>query len=128
MLKTPIRQAAAAALLLAGAASAGPSSAHHSFAMFDMTREVVLQGTVSRFQFTNPHVWVYLTTQDASGLAVEYAIEGGSPTNLARVGWSRSTIRTGDQATVHIHPLRSGANGGSLVSISIPGRQIGRPQ
>lgn len=128
MLKTPIRQAAAAALLLAGAASAGPSSAHHSFAMFDMTREVVLQGTVSRFQFTNPHVWVYLTTQDASGQAVEYAIEGGSPTNLARVGWSRSTIRTGDQATVHIHPLRSGANGGSLVSISIPGRQIGRPQ
>lgn len=128
MIKISPRRAAAAAILFAGAALAGPSSAHHSFAMFDMTRDVVLEGTVSRFQFTNPHVWVYLSTQDAAGQTVEYAIEGGSPTNLARVGWSRTTIRTGDRATVHIHPLRSGANGGSLISIAIPGRQIGRPQ
>jgi hypothetical protein len=128
MSKISPRKAVAAALLLAGAAMAGPSSAHHSFAMFDMTRDVVLEGTVSRFQFTNPHVWVYLTVRDASGQTVEHAIEGGSPTNLARVGWSRTTIRTGDRATVHIHPLRSGATGGSLISITIPGRQIGTPQ
>lgn len=123
------RKAVAAALLLLGAAAAGPSGAHHSFAMFDMTRDVALEGTVTRFQFTNPHVWVYLTARDpATGEMADYAIEGGSPTSLARVGWSRTTIRTGDRATVHIHPLRNGSRGGSLISIAIPGRQIGQPQ
>lgn len=128
MSKTIFRRSVVAAIVLATAAVAGPSSAHHSFAMFDMAREVTLEGTVARFQFTNPHVWIYLTAQDASGQSVEYAIEGGSPTSLARAGWSRTTIRTGDRATAKIHPLRNGTNGGSLVSIVIPGRQIGRPQ
>ncbi len=113
---------AAAATVCAGAV---PASAHHSFAMFDSQKTVVLEGTIKEFQWTNPHCWVQLTVKDASGKEVEWGIEGGSPNGLSRQGWKRTSIKPGDKAKVAIHPLKDGTTGGSVVTVWIDGVQVG---
>jgi hypothetical protein len=105
---------AAAALVMTSTAQA-----HHSFAMFDMTKQVTLQGVVKSFQYTNPHIWIQVVVTDpATGKEVEYAIEGGSPNNLSRAGWTRGSLKAGEKATVVVHPLRSGEPGGSLMGVT----------
>ncbi len=105
--------------------AAAPAFAHDSFAMFDNQKNVTLDGTVKDFQWTNPHSWVQLMAKDASGKEVEWSIEGGSPNGLSRSGWKRTSLKPGDKAQVVIHPLKDGTNGGSLVSVTVNGVQIG---
>ena len=113
-----------AAVALAGA----PAFAHHSFAMFDNTKNVTLEGTVKEFQWTNPHSWIQIVAKDASGKDVEYSIEGGSPNGLARSGWKRTSLKPGDKAVLVMHPLKDGTAGGSLVTVSVNGVQVGNPR
>ena len=115
----------ASALAAVGLATAGPVLAHHAFAMFDTNREVVLNGTVKEFQWTNPHTWVQLLVKDTGGKEVEWSIEGSSPNNLARFGWTRNSLRTGDRVQAVIHPLKDGSIGGSLVKITVNGQVVG---
>jgi hypothetical protein len=116
-------------LALAGfaavALAAAPAFAHHSFAMFDSTKNVTLEGTIKEFQWTNPHSWVQIVAKDASGKDVEYSIEGGSPNGLARQGWKRTSLKPGDKAVLVMHPLKDGTAGGSLVTVSVGGVQVG---
>ena len=117
------------ALGLAGIAIAMytiPAFAHHSFAMFDADKKMTLEGTIKEFQWTNPHSWVQLVVVDPkTGNDVEWSIEGGSPNGLSRGGWKRTSLKPGDKAVVVIHPLKDGTNGGSLVTVSVGGVQIG---
>ena len=108
-----------------GLALAGPALAHHAFAMFDTNREVMLEGTVKEFQWTNPHTWVQLLVKDPSGKEVEWSIEGSSPNNLARFGWTRNSLRSGDRVQAVVHPLKDGSIGGSLVKITVNGQVVG---
>ncbi len=117
-------------LAIAGVAvvglAAAPAFAHHSFAMFDNQKTVVLDGTVKEFQWTNPHSWVQLIVKDpATGKDVEWSIEGGSPNGLSRYGWKRTSLKPGDKAQVTIHPLKDGTNGGSLAGVTVNGVKIG---
>jgi hypothetical protein len=115
----------AAAVLTAFAATA---SAHHSFAMFDQTKEVTLDGTLKELQWTNPHIWVQVMAKDpATGKVVEWSIEGGSPNGLSRRGWSRNMMKAGDKLTVIIHPLKNGDHGGSLTKLIVNGKTVGGP-
>jgi ABC-type oligopeptide transport system substrate-binding subunit len=108
-------------------AAALPAVAHHSFSMFDETKEVVLKGAVKEFQWSNPHTWIQLNVTDASGNVVEWSIEGGSPNLLGRQGWKRNTLKTGDQIEVTVHPLRDGQPGGSFMrAVLADGRTLGR--
>ena len=118
----------AAALGALGLLLAGPVQAHHAFAMFDTNREVTLEGTVKEFQWTNPHTWVQLMVKDPAGKEVEWSIEGSSPNNLARFGWSRASLKTGDHVQAVIHPLKDGSIGGSLVKITVNGQVVGAPK
>jgi len=104
---------AGAALLLASA----PAYVHHSGAMFDSAREQTIQGTVTEFNWTNPHSSFKVDVAGADGKTETWAIEMNSPQNLIREGWKRSTIKSGDKVTVVVHPLRDGKPGGSYVSI-----------
>ncbi len=119
-------------LVLAGfaaaALAAGPSLAHHSFAMFDMTKDVSLEGTVKEFQWTNPHSWVQVVVQDPAGKDVEWSIELGGPSNLFHKGWTRNSIKPGDKIAMVIHPLRNGAAGGAMVSVAVNGQKLGGNQ
>jgi hypothetical protein len=116
------------AILVLLGLGAGSAFAHHSFAMFDMSAEKKLVGTVKEMQWTNPHIWVQvLVMDDKTGKAVEWSIEGGSPNGLSRAGWKRSSIKAGDAVEVTIHPLKDGTNGGSLMRIVVNGQPVGGP-
>ena len=104
----------AAACALAGAA---PALAHHSFAMFDRTREIVLVGAVREFQWTNPHSWIEIQVPNAKGGVDKWGVECTSPAVLVRAGWKSTSLKPGDVVTITIHPLRSGELGGSMVSV-----------
>ncbi|MEJ1965343.1 MAG: DUF6152 family protein [Gammaproteobacteria bacterium] len=106
-------------------ALADTASAHHSFAMFDQQKSTTLDGTLKELQWTNPHIWVQVLVKDpATGQDVEWSIEGGSPNNLARKGWSRNSMKAGDKVSVVIHPLKNGENGGSLVKVTVNGQTL----
>ena len=124
-MKTRMALAVGAFLGSVGLSLAGPALAHHAFAMFDANREVMLEGTVKEFQWTNPHTWVQLLVKDPSGKEVEWSIEGASPNNLARFGWTRNSLRSGDRVQAVIHPLKDGSIGGSLVKITVNGQVVG---
>jgi Family of unknown function (DUF6152) len=100
--------------------------AHHSFAMFDQATEKTLVGVIKEVQWTNPHIWVEVLVKDSAGQSVQWSIEGGSPNALARTGWKRSSIKSGDAVEVVIHPLKDRSKGGSLMRITVNGQPLGR--
>jgi hypothetical protein len=121
------RKLVACAIGAALAASGGAAWAHHSFAMFDSEQQVTLAGTVKDFQWVNPHAWIMLTVADPQGRPALWAIEMGGPGQLARTGWSSSTLSAGMDVKVSIHPLRDGTNGGQFLGLTFPdGKQLGR--
>src|SRR6185312_14057617 len=95
----------------------GTASAHHSFAAFDMKKEMRISGTVAEVQYTNPHVWLFVDVAAASGGTESWAIEAGGPNILLRSGWKANTVKVGDKVEVTLHPMRDGKRGGSLIKI-----------
>ena len=104
--------------------------AHHSFAMFDQTRRLTLQGTVKALEWTNPHVWLWVDRDDGKGGTVTYGFETNAPAELARFfGWNKRIVKAGDRITVEYSPLRSGNNGGALVRLTFAdGRELRTPR
>ena len=116
-------------LILLLALTAPRAFAHHSFAAFDDTKLVTLNGTVSQFQWTNPHAWLEVKVVNDDGSSDNWMVEMLSPNVLGRMGWNRASLRPGDQVKVVVHPARSGAKGGNMVSVEDKnGRPIGGPQ
>jgi|SRR5882757_6264214 len=100
--------------------------AHHSFAKFDSNKEVVIRGTVTQFQWTNPHSWIEIDVLDSKGKVTHWSIEGGSILALSRQGWNRNTIKAGDKLSIIAHPLRDGTPGGSLMGVTLAnGKHLG---
>jgi len=109
------RYSVTAALLLA---TAVPAFAHHSDAMFSNDKEVVLNGTVREFQYTNPHSWIQLMVAGNAGAQpVEWSIETAAPIVLLRAGIKPAALKPGDKITVRARPLKNGGPGGSLIDI-----------
>jgi hypothetical protein len=104
---------------------AGSALAHHSFAMFDRSKEMTIVGTVEDFQWTNPHSWIELDVPNENGGVDKWSIELNSPNNLARQGWHSNSVKPGDKISVVIWPLRSGDKGGLFMSLTFPdGRML----
>ena len=106
-------------LAIALALTAGPTLAHHSFAMFDRDNQIDLEGVVQEFRFTNPHTFIYLVVKQDDGSTVTWSLEGQSPGLLAREGWTSRTLKPGDELKMRIAPLRSGAPGGAWAADQI---------
>jgi hypothetical protein len=85
------------------------TSAHHSFTGLDRERTVTIDGEVSRYVYANPHVYFFIETTDESGQTAEWQIQSGTVPLMARAGWARDTLKSGDQVAVEVHPTR-GAN------------------
>ena len=98
---------------------AAPALAHHSFAMFDQTKIITLEGTVHEFQWTNPHAWIELDVTTGTK-PVRWALELNSPNNLTRQGWHRHALKPGDKVTVRLNPLRDGKPGGLFLDLTFP--------
>lgn len=113
-------------LLIPVLLSATAAMAHHSGAMFDSGKEQTLVGTITEFNWVNPHSSFKVSVKGADGADVVWAIEMNAPQNLVRNGWKRTTIKSGDKVSVVVHPLRDGKPGGSFVAITLPdGTKLG---
>jgi hypothetical protein len=113
------------ALVIAGLTMTGaPLLAHHSFAVFDMTQEKTLTGVVSRFEWTNPHTFIWVDVPNDKGVVESWAIEGMSPNYLGRRGWSKNSVKPGDRITVSVRPLKEGKPGGMFIRAQIGDRTL----
>lgn len=121
MKKIPVAAAALAMVIGFGAPDA---QAHHSFAMFDRGKDVVLKGTVREFQWTNPHSFIELEVVDPQGGTQTFSIEMNSPNNLTRQGWKSGSLKTGDKVVVAMNPLRDGSRGGLFVAVQLPDGKV----
>ena|SRR5947207_15485683 len=102
------------------------AQAHHSFTMFDMTKQVTIVGTVTGFEWTNPHCYIEIDVPNESGATKHFSIEMGSPSILQQGGWKFSSLKKGDKATLIINPHKSEPGGGFLFSATLPdGRVLG---
>jgi len=105
-------------LFLAPLLAALPASAHHSYAMFDMQKTMVLDASVVRFKWQNPHSFIEADVA-VNGKTERWAIEMTAPNNLAQEGWKRTSLKPGDKVRIWVHPLRTGARGGSYVGVRL---------
>ena len=120
----PLLRSALVWLVLLSAGST--ASAHHSPAMFDMSRRVSLRGSVREFQWTNPHSYIQLLVRDDTGKETEWNLEMGAPNYLYNNGWRPGTLKSGDNVVVTIAPLKTGADGGLVVEVTMAdGRKLG---
>jgi Family of unknown function (DUF6152) len=108
---------------IAAALLAAPAVAHHSCAMFDQSKVLYLSGTVKDFEFVNPHAWLHVTIVNDKGDTSTWAFEGGSPSQLVSLGWSKDNVRAGDKVEVGFRPMKDGSRGGQLMSVKFPSGQ-----
>jgi hypothetical protein len=112
-----------AALVAAGgvAAAIRPLAAHHSMAMYDRLRTMTLIGTVTEFQWTNPHVYVLVEgTIDVDDDPAIWRVETTSPSNLVRWGWSATALRPGDRVSIAVNPhQKSGVKSARLLKVTL---------
>ena len=83
--------------------------AHHSTAMYNMDHPVTVTGVVKRFEWTNPHAFVFLEVKDEKGNTVEWEVEMMSLNHLRSYGWTSKTVKPGDQISCTGSPAKSGA-------------------
>jgi len=103
-----------------------PVAAHHSFAAeFDDKQPVKLDGTVVKFDFMNPHSWIYLDVKNPDGATVRWSVETGSTNALFRRGWRKESLRAGDHITVDAFRAKDGSNTANASTVKLPdGRQV----
>ncbi|MEP7313715.1 MAG: DUF6152 family protein [Pseudomonadota bacterium] len=114
MSKSNTRQWAVSVLALLLTAAAGVGQAHHSFAaQYDSTKPVKLSGVVTRVEWTNPHVYVYIDVPDKSGAATKWGFEMGPPHMLQRAGWKKNSLTIGETVEVEGWRARDKSNTGN---------------
>jgi hypothetical protein len=86
-----------------------PGFAHHGTSEYDGTKAISLHGTVTAFEFVNPHALIVFAVKDDNGQVSEWKAELQNPNLLSRRGWSRSTLKFGDQVIITGHPVKNGA-------------------
>jgi hypothetical protein len=114
--------AVAAALLL----TATRAPAHHAFAAeYDENKRVTVSGTVTKFEWINPHAWLYVDGKDESGKVTSWSFEMGSPNGLIHRGWRRTELKKGDQVTVEGFGAKDGNNIANASTVTLPdGRKL----
>jgi Family of unknown function (DUF6152) len=101
-------------------AAAAPVHAHHSFAAeFDATKPVKLTGTVTKIEWTNPHVWFYVDIKDETGKVTNWGFELGSPNGLMRAGWTRNSMKVNEVVTIEGSAAKDGSNHVNARSVTL---------
>ncbi len=104
-----------------------PLMAHHSFAAeFDSSKQIKVTGTVTKIDWTNPHVWFYLDIKDENGKITNWGFEMGPPHLLQGTGWTRTTMKLGDTVTVQGSLAKNGSNRANARAVTTPdGKRMG---
>ena len=101
-------------------------TAHHSFSMFDTAKRVSLSGSVTAFEWTNPHAYIEVDVPQDGGGVKHWSVELGSPSILMQSGWKYNDVKPGHKIIVEISPLRNGDPGGLLIQATLAdGRVLG---
>ena len=103
-----------------------PASAHHSFAMFDFEQVLTLEGTVTQFNYVNPHSWLYVNVENDDGTVTQWGFELGAPPLLRRQGISPRYWEPGDRIKIKTNPTKDGSPVGTLAgALSSEGQAFG---
>jgi hypothetical protein len=111
-------------LILAGT----PLLAHHSFAAeYDAKKPIKLKGVITKVDWMNPHVYFYIDVEDDKGNITNWAFEMGPPNGLQRAGWTRNTMKIGDEVIVDGSMAKDGSKGGNARSVTMAatGKKLG---
>ena len=104
-----VRMAAVASLAVAILMIGVPVFAHHGNAAYEMSKTISFKATVTKYDYTNPHTTIYFDVTDDKGNVEHWVAETTNPAMLNRVGWSRDTLKAGDQVTLVANPNKVGA-------------------
>ena len=103
-----------------------PVFAHHGTAAYDETSRVTIKGTVTQFLWANPHTQIFLDVKDDRGNITHWSTETFSPGKLAHMGWSKDSIKAGDQLTITLNPAKNGSPVGYLLKVILAdGKELG---
>jgi hypothetical protein len=99
--------------------TAQPTLAHHSSAAFDLEHPTTVKGTVTKFEWSNPHAFIYIDAKGKNGAIEPWRVEANSPNMLTRVGWKRDMINKGDEVSVTGAPAKNGTKVMRLESVML---------
>jgi hypothetical protein len=114
MMRAAVTSLAFAGLLL----FASPARSHHSNVAYEVTKVITITGVVKEFRWVNPHTWLHLVVDEASGGKVEWQVEGRAPGVLLRAGWTKASLKPGEKVTVDMSPAKDGTKVGIIARIT----------
>jgi hypothetical protein len=99
--------------------------AHHSFSsVYDGKKPITLTGPITKIEWANPHIHLYIDVKDETGQAMNWAIEMGSPNFLIRLGWTRDAMKVGDVVTIEGHLARDGSKLANAKTVLMAGKKM----
>ena len=116
----------ALALFIALILPAGKGLAHHSFAAeFDAEKPVTLKGVVVKWEMMNPHGWITVDVAASGGEKVRWMVETSNPNGLMRLGWTKNSLKPGDQVTIEAYRAKDGSNTANAARVTLAdGRSV----
>jgi hypothetical protein len=105
----------------------GPVSAHHGRSNYDVSNNLTIKGVVTQFDWVNPHALIYLDVTNEEGKTEKWIAETNSPNTLSRQGWSRNTVKVGDEITLVGHRVKGGGLYLNFSKISWPDGRVLTP-
>jgi hypothetical protein len=102
-----------------------PAFAHHSFGHYEMGKVTEIEGTVNKYEWTNPHCWLFVDVVSKDGAAVTYGFELQSVGEMLRRGWKKSSMKYGEKVKIKFRPMRDGTPAGLMVSAEKDGKIVG---
>ena len=97
-----------------------PMFAHHGSAAFDMGKRLTMKGTVTEWIWANPHCFLKYDSTDASGNVAHWVVETSNPPDMINSGWTKQSLKPGDQVTITVEPVKNGRPVGHLLEVVLP--------